>query len=370
MGPVDAYLLVLFASAITSYVLTPVVLKLSRRMGAVDVPDDRKVHAVPTPTLGGVAIFAAFVVGLAMASALGVFRSSFQLSWPPSELVAIVIGAFVIFAIGMIDDLRGLAATTKLAGQILAAGFVFLGGVRLEWFRLPPFGTLSLGSSDSAVVTIVWIVVIVNAVNLIDGLDGLAAGIASIAAITFFVYSFELNRHLAQVEQTAPLISIVVVGATLGFLRHNFNPAKIFMGDSGSMTLGFLLASATVVGVGRLPPSNPLSESVIFYLPVLIPAIVLAIPILDTSLAVVRRARKGVDIFHADKRHLHHRLLEIGHGHRQAVLIMYAWTAVIAGAGLALSFVPNPFFTLPFVAAAVAILLYTMLPRIARRGIG
>jgi UDP-GlcNAc:undecaprenyl-phosphate GlcNAc-1-phosphate transferase len=242
--------------------------------------------------------------------------------------------------------------------------------VRLEWFRLPPFGTLSLGSSDSAVVTIVWIVVIVNAVNLIDGLDGLAAGIASIAAITFFVYSFELNRHLAQVEQTAPLISIVVVGATLGFLRHNFNPAKIFMGDSGSMTLGFLLASATVVGVGRLPPSNPLSESVIFYLPVLIPAIVLAIPILDTSLAVVRRARKGVDIFHADKRHLHHRLLEIGHGHRQAVLIMYAWTAVIAGAGLALSFVPNPFFTLPFVAAAVAILLYTMLPRIARRGIG
>ena len=142
------------------------------------------------------------------------------------------------------------------------------------------------------------------------------------------------------------------------------------MGDSGSMTLGFLLASATVVGVGRLPPSNPVSESVIFYLPVLIPAIVLAIPILDTSLAVVRRARKGVDIFHADKRHLHHRLLEIGHGHRQAVLIMYAWTGVIAGAGLALSFVPNPFFTLPFLAAAVAILLYTMLPRIARRGIG
>ncbi len=136
------------------------------------------------------------------------------------------------------------------------------------------------------------------------------------------------------------------------------------------MTLGFLLASATVVGVGRLPPSNPVSESVIFYLPVLIPAIVLAIPILDTSLAVVRRARNGVDIFHADKRHLHHRLLEIGHGHRQAVLIMYSWTAVIAGAGLALSFAPNPFFTLPFVAAAVAILLYTVLPRIARRGIG
>ena len=366
----DAYLLVLFASAVTSYAFTPVVLRVSRRLGAVDVPDDRKVHAVPTPTLGGVAIFAAFVVGLVVASSLGAFRSSFQLSWPPSELVAIFMGAFVIFALGVIDDLRGLAAPTKLAGQILAAGFVFLGGVRIEWFRLPGFGTLSLGSSDSAVVTIVWIVVIVNAINLIDGLDGLAAGIAAIAAITFFVYSFELNLHLAQVEQTAPLISIAVVGATLGFLRHNFNPAKIFMGDSGSMTLGFLLASATVVGVGRLPPSNPLSESVIFYLPVLVPAVVLAIPILDTSLAVIRRARKGVDIFHADKRHLHHRLLEIGHGHRQAVLIMYAWTAVIAGGGLALSSAPNLLLALPFGAAAVGILLYTVLPRIARRGVG
>jgi UDP-GlcNAc:undecaprenyl-phosphate GlcNAc-1-phosphate transferase len=370
MCAVDAYLLVLFSSAVTSYVLTPGVLKLSRRLGAVDVPDDRKVHAVPTPTLGGVAIFAAVIVGLGVASALGAFRSSFQLTWPPSELVAIMIGALIIFSLGIIDDLHGLAAPTKLAGQILAAGFVFLGGVRLEWFRLPPFGTLSLGSSDSAVVTIAWIVIIVNAVNLIDGLDGLAAGVASIAAITFFVYSFELNRGLAQVEQTAPLLAIVVVGATIGFLRHNFNPAKIFMGDSGSMTLGFLLASATVVGVGRLPPSKLVSESVLFYLPVMIPAVVLAIPILDTALAVARRARKGVDIFHADKRHLHHRLLEIGHGHRQAVLILYAWTAVIAGAGLALSFAPNPFFTLPFAAAAVAILLYTVLPRIARRGIG
>jgi UDP-GlcNAc:undecaprenyl-phosphate GlcNAc-1-phosphate transferase len=369
----DAYLLVLFCSAITSYAATPAVLKLSRRLGAVDVPDDRKVHAVPTPTLGGIAIFLGFLVGFGVASVIGPFRASFQWGWPPSEPVAVAIGASVIFALGIIDDVRGMAATTKLAGQVLAAGFVFLGGVRLQWFGLPPFGTLSLGASDSAVATILWIVVIVNAVNLIDGLDGLAAGITAIAAGTFFIYSFELSRGLAlseQIEQTAPLISIVVVGSALGFLRHNFNPAKIFMGDSGSMTLGFLLATATVVGVGRSSPANLLSQSVIFYLPVLIPVIVLAIPILDTTLAVVRRARRGVDIFRADKRHLHHRLLEIGHGHRQAVLIMYAWTAVIAGTGLALSFAPNPIFTLPFAAAAIAILLYTVLPRIARRGVG
>lgn len=370
----DAYLLVLACSALASFVLTPVVLKLSVRLGAVDIPDDRKVHAVPTPTLGGIAIYLGFIFGLAVASFLGPFRAAFLplASWPPLEPVAVAMGVTVIFVLGLIDDLKGLAAPPKLAGQILAAGLVYLGGVRIEYFRLPPFGTLSLGASDSAVATILWIVVIVNAVNLIDGLDGLAAGIAAIAAGTFFIYSFELTRGLAaseQIQQTAPLISIVVVGSALGFLRHNFHPAKIFMGDSGSMTLGFLLATATVVGVGRSAQGNHFgSETVIFYLPVVIPVIILAIPILDTFLAVLRRARMGgMDILRADKRHLHHRLLEIGHGHRQAVLIMYSWTAVIAGAGLALSFAPNPIFTLPFVVAAVAILLYTVLPRIAER---
>ena len=375
MTPVNAYLLVVVCSAIPAFLLTPVALKLSVRLGAVDIPDDRKVHAVPTPRLGGVAIYLGVICGLAVASALGPFKASFHplVTWPPLEPVAITIGVTIVFLLGLVDDLKGLAAPTKFAGQILAAGFVFLGGVRLEWFRLPPFGTLSLGASDSAIATILWIVVIVNAVNLIDGLDGLAAGITAIAAATFFIYSFEISRSLAlseQIELSAPLISAVVVGSAAGFLPHNFHPAKIFMGDSGSMTLGFLLATATVVGVGRSAPINFKAESVIFYLPVVIPVLILAIPILDTALAVLRRARRGVDIFHADKRHLHHQLLEIGHGHRQAVLIMYAWTAVIAGGGLALSFAPNPLFTVPFVAAAVAILLYTVLPRMATRGVG
>ena len=370
----DAYLLVLVCSALPAFALTPVVRRFSIRVGAVDIPDDRKVHAIATPTLGGIAIFVGVVCGLGMASELGPFRASIHplRSWPPQEPVAILLGASIIFALGLIDDLKSMAAPTKLAGQVLAAGLVYLGGVRIQWFRLPPFGTLSLGASDSAVATTLWIVVIVNAINLIDGLDGLAAGIAAIAAGTFFIYSFELSRSLAfsNLEQTAPLISIVVVGAAVGFLPHNFNPAKIFMGDSGSMTLGFLLATATVVGVGRSAPTNFRAESVIFYLPVVIPFIILAIPILDTALAVLRRARRGQDIFHADKRHLHHQLLEIGHGHRQAVLIMYAWTAVIAGSGLALSFAPSPLFTVPFAAAAIAIFLYTLLPRIARRGVG
>lgn len=356
----------MLAAGVIAYLVTPAVLLLSRRIGAVDIPNDRKIHAVPTPTLGGTAIFLGFVGGFAMASVLKPFRASFEaLSfWPPSEWVGIAVGTTVVFALGVIDDLRGMKAPAKLAGQLLAAGFVFLSGVRLYYFRFPFVGALSLSPDVSAIATIAWIVVIVNAVNLIDGLDGLAAGITAIAAGTFFVYSYQLSLHgLAGPELSAPLISMVIVGATLGFLRYNFNPASIFMGDSGSTTLGFLLAAATIVGVGRSSPVNDIPESVLFYLPLVIPLIVLAIPILDTVLAVVRRARGGRHIFHADKQHLHHRLLEIGHGHRQAVLILYAWTAVIAGAGLSLSFVPEPIYTLLFLGAGAAILLYTMLPR-------
>ena len=365
-----AYGLVLAVAALVANGATPVVVAMARRVGAVDIPDDRKVHAVPTPTLGGAAIFLGFAGGLLVATLVPSLHSSlgpFSL-WPPSEPTGIALGATIIFLLGVIDDVKGLRAPAKLSGQLLAAGILFLSGVRLYYFRFPFVGALSLSSDLSAIITIAWIVIVVNAVNLIDGLDGLAAGITAIAAGTFFIYSYQLSaRGLAGPEQSAPLISILVVGATLGFLRYNFNPARIFMGDSGSMTLGFLLAAATIVGVGRSAPSNDLPESVLFYLPLVIPLIVLAIPILDTALAVVRRARRGTHIFVADKEHLHHRLLEIGHGHRQAVLIMYAWTAVIAGAGLALSFVPNRSITLLFLGAGAAVLIYTMLPRLVRQ---
>lgn len=366
------YLMVLVVAAFASYAATPAVLKLSRKIGAVDIPDDRKVHAVPTPTLGGTAIFIGFIAAFLTAASLQRFapfvRPSFV--WPLPETMAILLGTGIIFALGVVDDIKGLKAPVKLSGQLLAAGFVFLSGVRLEYFRFPMrgVGALSLSADISAIVTIFWIVIIVNAVNLMDGLDGLAAGITAIAAGTFFVYTYQLGlQGLTGPEPTAALISIIVVGATLGFLRYNFNPAKIFMGDSGSMTLGFLLATATVVGVGRSAPNTPTSEvsaAFLFYLPLVIPLMLLAIPILDTLLAVVRRARRGQHVFHADRQHLHHRLLELGHGHRQAVLIMYAWAGVIAGMTLSLSFARA--FTVPFLGAGVAILLYTLLPRFAR----
>lgn len=372
MSAVTRYLMVLVVGALVTYIATPAVVTFSRRVGAVDVPNDRKVHAVPTPTLGGIAMFIGFMVALAFASLQAPFASSFSplFVWPAPELFAIVIGTAVIFVLGVVDDLKGMSAPVKLAGQLLAAGFVFLSGVRLEYFRVPfrEVGALSMSPDVSALATIVWIVLIVNAVNLMDGLDGLAAGVTAIAGATFFVYTYQLSAQgLAGPEPTAALISAVIVGITLGFLRYNFNPAKIFMGDSGSMVLGFLLATSTVAGVGRSATQNQsdISAAFVFYLPLVIPLIVLAIPLLDTALAVLRRAKKGLPVFHPDKEHLHHRLLEIGHGHRQAVLIMYAWTAVISGMTLALTFARA--YMLPFAAAALAMVLYTALPKLNGR---
>ena len=372
--PVAAYLIVLLVAGLITYAATPITLSFSRKIGAVDVPNDRKVHAVPTPTLGGTAMLVGFLGAMLLASAIEPFRGSFRpaLVWPASELIAIVIGTVIIFVLGVVDDVKGLKAPVKLSGQLLAAGFVFLSGVRLEYFRFPirGVGALSMSPDVSALATIAWIVIIVNAVNLMDGLDGLAAGVTAIAAATFFVYTYQLSRQgLVGPEPTAALISAAVVGVTLGFLKYNFNPAKIFMGDSGSMTLGFLLATSTVAGVGRSATQSPseISAAFIFYLPLVVPLIVLAIPILDTTLAVVRRARKGTPVFNADKEHLHHRLLDLGHGHRQAVLIMYVWTALIAGMTLALTF--RPIYVVPFVAAAFGMVLYTALPGLGKRSL-
>lgn len=370
---VISYLLVLVVAAVVSYSVTPPVIAVIKKIGALDVPTDRKVHAKPTPTLGGVAIFLAFFAASLAASALEEFSTSFGqfFAWPLSEPAGIAVGALIIFAVGVWDDLskqkgEGVSAPAKLAGQILAGGVVFLAGVRLEYFLVPLLGPISLDPNTSAIITILWIVLLVNAVNFIDGLDGLAAGIVAIAAAAFFIYLYQVSQGLAGVEhRNAPLITVIIVGATVGFLRYNFNPAKIFMGDSGAYTLGFLIAISSVIGIGR-SLTNPIAESLLFYLPLAIPLIVLALPILDLTFAVIRRATRGRHPFYADKEHLHHRLLELGHGHKQAVLIMYAWTAVVAGVTLSFSFVPNPLFRIMFAGAAIAILLYTLLPTLIR----
>jgi UDP-GlcNAc:undecaprenyl-phosphate GlcNAc-1-phosphate transferase len=351
------------ALAIT-YAATPAVRWIALRWGIIDQPSDRKVHARPTPTLGGAALFLGVFGTGAAAYFMPDFRQVFALS---SESLGMAAAGIVIFALGAIDDLRNLPAPVKLAGQIFASGILFLAGVKMQFVLLPD-RIISLGDDVSVLVTVLWLVTMINAVNLVDGLDGLAAGIVAIAAACFFVYTFEVAReNLLGPAPTAPLAAIILVGVALGFLRHNFYPATIFMGDSGAMLLGLLLGATTVVGVGKYPlQGGSPSDFFLAYFPLLIPLMVLAIPILDTCFAIVRRARRRRSVWQADKEHIHHRLMDLGHGHRQAVIVMYVWSALAAGAGLAFSLGDRAsvIFALPI--AVGAIVLYTLFPLLTK----
>lgn len=351
------YLLVGLVALVTTFVVTPIVLWLSKKVGAIDHPGDRNVHAHPTPTLGGLGMLIGMFVAGASAFMLNEFESVFNTS---SQVWGTAAAALAIFLLGVVDDFRPLPAPVKLAGQIFAGGVLFLAGVKMQFILLPT-QTISIGDDVSVLITVFWIVVMINAVNLVDGLDGLAAGIVAIAASAFFVYTYESTSLFSE---AAPLMAIVIVGATLGFLRYNFHPARIFMGDSGSMLLGLVLAATTVAGIGNAGTQVEPTTSDVFlaYIPLVIPLLVLALPLLDALFAIVRRARKRRSVFHADKEHLHHRLMDLGHGHRQAVLVMYVWSALAAGAGLAFAYLDSDDVILALPFAVGAIVLYTLFP--------
>ncbi len=353
------YLVVGAVAAAVAYLLTPVVRRLALRIGALDVPKDRKVHHAPTPTLGGLGIYVAFAVGFAVALAFPSLRAAFRFS----EVFGLVVGGFVPLALGMADDRHELAAPVKLAGQIFAGGILYLSGVHMSFFWLPGMGVLSLSPDVSAILTILWIVLLMNAVNFIDGLDGLAAGMTAIAAGALFVYSTRLPAEFLGPDPLAPLVAAALVGACLGFLPHNFNPAKIFMGDSGAMPLGYLLAGATISMIGRF--SGPGAAGGRLALPlVLTPIVFLALPITDLLFAVVRRVATGRPIYTPDKEHIHHRLLRLGHTHRQAVLLMYGWALLLAGGLVVAGVMPWGRFLLAFAVAGGTVALLTVAPRL------
>lgn len=358
------YVGVLLASALTTMLATPMVRWLASRFGAIDRPSDRKVHPKPTPTLGGLAIWLGVMAGLTVASFIPAFDDLFEISLEP---VGVGIAGTVIVALGAYDDLRGMAAPAKLAGQILAGGILILFGVQLVYFWLPGLGILSLSADLAVPLTLLWVLAMVNAVNLIDGLDGLAAGVATIAAAAFFVYAFQSAEQLFAGPSPASLFSVLVVGAAIGFLPYNFYPARIFMGDSGSLLLGLVLAAATISGVGETTaPTN--TDLAAFAIPVMIPLLVLAVPFTDVVLAVIRRLRRGRAVFRPDKQHIHHRLLEIGHSHRAAVLLMYLWSLLLTASALAITFVRSRLLAVIFLAVVAVVLLGTAVPRVVLRG--
>jgi UDP-GlcNAc:undecaprenyl-phosphate GlcNAc-1-phosphate transferase len=357
---VTAYLIVFAACAITTFLATPVIRRLVVRIGGIDHPSDRKVHPDPTPTMGGLAMYVGFLVGLGVSQALPFFT---VMNRGSAEPIAALVTCTAMVALGVIDDKRGTSALAKVTAQIFIGGLLVILGVQIAYFWQPGAGILVVGSDVAVPLTILWVLLVANAVNLVDGLDGLAAGMVAIAASAFFVYMVRADTLFGDASSAA-LLSVITVGICVGFLPWNFYPAKIFMGDSGSMLLGMLLSIATISGVGHNPYPPTGGDLAAVAGAVLVPLLVLAIPILDVLLAVIRRTRRGQGIGHPDKQHIHHRLMEIGHSHRQAVLLMYLWSALISASVLAVGLIDGRMVVGTIVVASVALFAVTALPRL------
>jgi UDP-GlcNAc:undecaprenyl-phosphate/decaprenyl-phosphate GlcNAc-1-phosphate transferase len=340
--PLREYLLVGLTTAVVTFLLTGLARILALRVGAVAMPRERDVHRAPIPRLGGVAMYGGILGGVLLSHQLPVLRRSFEFS---GDVVGVLLAGGIIMLIGALDDRFELDSLTKFAGQVTAAGVLVLYGV--QWFIFPwvPWNggsgsALILGQDQAVLVTVALAVVLINAMNFVDGLDGLAAGIGFIAAVAIGAFTLQLlHRSGGSVSVYPPtLIAALVAGACLGFLPHNFQPARIFMGDSGAMLIGLMLAAASTSASGRVDSRTyGATDALALFSPLLVVAAVLFVPLLDLLLAVVRRTRAGRSPFAPDKLHLHHRLLEIGHSHRRAVLVIYLWAALLAFGAVALT---------------------------------
>ena len=360
-----AYALIGLISAIITYLLTWVTLKISHKYKLYPQIRARDVHTKPTPRLGGVAMFAGFVVAISAAGLFGWFKSVFA---NPVQIIAIVAAAAIITLIGFLDDLYDLDWTLKLAGQFLVAGILAWQGVQI--ISLPIAG-LTIGSFGTSLVATVFLTVLVmNAVNFIDGLDGLVSGVVLIGTITFFGYSYLLAQKTSPSNyfNLASLLSAIVIGMCVGFLPHNWRPAKIFMGDSGAMLLGLLMATSALTVTGQIDPHMAGKDDLVpAFIPLILPLAILMLPLLDFTMAVLRRLRAGKSPFAADRQHIHHRLQDLGHSHVGSVLVFYIWTALISLSCLLFFFWTWPFILLFFVLGGAGATVFTLWPVLKNR---
>ncbi|MGC4111041.1 MAG: MraY family glycosyltransferase [Nocardioides sp.] len=369
------YLLVFLVAAAATYLLTVIAREIAVRTGAVARVRDRDVHAEPVPYLGGLAMLGGLAASYLVARQLP-FLSTHGGGFVFHDTRIVLIAGAMICAVGTLDDLFELDALTKLGGQVLAAGFLVLNGIQYLYFPQAHGGQFALDSAQGALLTAFVIVATINAVNFVDGLDGLATGVVGIGAIAFFVFCYQLLRlNDASLASTGALLSAMLAGACVGFLPHNVNPARVFMGDSGSMLIGLVLSSSAITLTGQFSGTelskgamgSPASLAPTF-LPLALPVTLLVVPIADLVLAVIRRTRRGQAFYHPDKEHLHHRLLEIGHSQRRAVLIMWMWAALVAGSTVVISLYTGPLmWSVIGVAAVVTVVLTFLLPMLHRR---
>jgi UDP-GlcNAc:undecaprenyl-phosphate GlcNAc-1-phosphate transferase len=350
------YLLVTLVALFSTYLLLFPVRKVAR-FAVRNELRSRDVHTEPIPRLGGFAMLLGFIIALVFANFLHFFSQAYSDGF---EIYSIIIACAIISGVGIVDDIFNIDWMLKLAGQIVAAAVVTVNGVQIMSL---PIGGMTIGSNRiSMVVTVIIIVAVINAVNFIDGLDGLAAGVIGIGAVAFFYYAYSLTSAQYNYASTACLITAALIGICIGFLPHNFHPAKIFMGDTGSQLIGLLMASVSLLITGKIDAASANTHSMPAFMPILLPFLVCLIPLLDMVLAVFRRLLSGKSPTTPDKKHLHHRMLDIGHSHRGAVLILYFWTALFSFGGFLFIFLKGRVAFLILAISALVVFMFTIGP--------
>mgnify|MGYP001159277543 FL=1 len=361
------YLLVALIAAGVTYLLSGLCRRLAFRYNAVALVRDRDVHTTPVPYFGGGAMWLGLAAAFLLASQLP-WLGSFEVVSHDSS--AVLLAGGLICLVGAVDDVVELGAVAKIAGQLLAAGVAVMNGVKVYWIPLPD-AIVSLDEGASIVVTVLLIFFAVNAINLIDGLDGLAAGVVAIGAGAFFTYAYLLAYELGLARATtSSLVTVATVGICLGFLPYNIHRARMFMGDSGAMLLGFLMATSVISLSGQIDPAGLDSlgfGAVAAYVPLLLPFAVMALPLLDLVLAYFRRTLRGQLWFQADKQHLHHRMLNLGHSHGRAVALLWLWSALAGFGVVTLGLYPHPLTLAVWVFALAAAVVLTWGRSVRRR---
>ena len=355
MGNIAAYVAVAVVGAVVTLIANRPARVISMRAGYTALPDERKVHQRVTPYGGGGAMLVGFCLALLFAFLIPSLRSVLTSS---HEMLGVLLAAGVIFVVGVVDDFREMSAPAKVAGQFLAASILYFSGVTMYQLKLPFAGFVVLGPSILPIITAVWVVALCNAINLIDGLDGLAAGIVPIASGTLCIYGLRLETlGLLPVTNIGPLVAALTCGICVGFLRDNFHPAKLFMGDAGALMLGLLMSASTMVIGGLTPPAS--GVTFFFFAPLFIPVFILGVPLIDAVWAFARRTASGQGFHTPDKNHIHHRLMRLGHGHRRTVIILWAWTALLCGFVLLPLFDTRANVFIPLGVAVLVIGLFT-----------
>lgn len=357
--------LVILVAAVISYLATGPVRSLLVRTGRIAEIRERDVHTQPTPSLGGVAMFTGFLSAVYLAMQLPALTRGFAPVTP--EMTAVVVGSFLIVVVGIIDDLYELSALSKFFGQVVAAVTMSVMGLSFNVFYLPFGGgtTVIFDQTQGVIVSSLLIVMLINAFNFVDGIDGLAAGLGMIASAAILVFSLTVLHDQGGAVSAYPpaIICAALVGMCAGFLPHNYEPARIFMGDSGAMLIGLLLAAASISASGKINMSlYGTADFVALVSPFLVVVAAVALPVIDLIMAVIRRVSQGKSPFAADRQHIHHRLLALGHTHRRTVLVLYMWVSAIAFGAVSFSVIPSRYAAVLLVSAVIIATAATAVP--------